>query len=202
MHTSQDPAGFSISILSGLCTAPRMTLTRSCERCPPGLSVPGKEEERSLLRCTRRRAALQQEIQPQLLRYRLQNFQAVQASRFDAPGFTAGMRGLARALAASVVGDPTLTAGVIPLLSAQDEEIRASSGTLPDFAIIVTLLAFPARKQEPRVPVKKLTEFVTHAVLNSNGEIREYNTVEVGNLLSRSEPAPPDPGLLVACWSN
>ena len=124
------------------------------------------------------------EIQPQLLQFRLQNFQAVQASRFDAPGFTTGVRGLARALAASVVGDPTLTAGVIPLLSAQDEEVRASWSTLPDFAIIVTLLAFVHEKKEPRLPVNKLTEFV-NAVLSANGEIKEYNAVEIGHVLSR-----------------
>jgi hypothetical protein len=127
---------------------------------------------------------LSAEIQPQLLQYRLQNFQAVQASRFDAPGFTAGMRGLARALAASVVGDPTLTAGVIPLLSAQDEEIRASWSTLPDFAIIVTVLALVHEGKEQRVPVQKVTQFV-NAVLSASGEIREYNVVEIGLLLSR-----------------
>ena len=138
---------------------------------------------------------LSAEIQPQLLQYRLENFQAVQASRFDVPEFTTGVRELARSLGASVVGDPTLTAGIIPLLSAQDEEIRANWGTLPEFAIIVTLLAFVHEKKEPRVPVKKLTEFV-NAVVNASGDIKEYSTVEIGHLLSRLEPAPPIPG----CW--
>jgi hypothetical protein len=132
----------------------------------------------------REEGRLSAEIQPQLLQYRLENFQAVQASRFDAPEFTTGVRGLARSLAASVVGDPTLTAGITSLLSAQDEEIRASWGTLPDYAIIVTLLAFVHEKKEPRVPVKKLTEFV-NAVLSASGEIKEYSAVEIGHLLSR-----------------
>ena len=124
------------------------------------------------------------EIQPQLLQYRLKNFQAVQAARFDAPGFTTSVRELARTLGASVAGDPTLTAGVTSLLSAQDEEIRASWTTLPDFAIIVTLLALVHEKKEPRVPVKKLVEFV-NAVLSASGEIKEYSAVEIGFLLSR-----------------
>jgi len=127
---------------------------------------------------------LSTEVQPQLLRYRLENFEAVRASRFDAPGFTTGIRELARSLAASVVGDPTLTAGVISLLSAQDEEVRASWTMLPDFAIIVAVLALVHERKEPRVPVKKLTEFV-NATVSASGEIKEYNAVEVGRLLSR-----------------
>lgn len=127
---------------------------------------------------------LSAEIQPQLLQYRLQNFQAVQASRFDAPGFTPGVRGLARSLAASVVGDPTLIAGVTSLLSGPDEDIRASWSTLPGFAIIVTLLALVHEGKEQRFPVKKLTDFV-NAALSASGEIREYNAVEIGRLLSR-----------------
>jgi hypothetical protein len=124
------------------------------------------------------------EIQPQLLQYRLRNFQAVQTSRFDAPGFTTGVRDLARSLGASVVGDPTLTAGVTSLLSAQDEYVRASWSTLPDFAIIVAVLAFVHEKKEQRVPVKKLTKFV-NAALSASGEIKEYSAVEIGRLLSR-----------------
>jgi hypothetical protein len=127
---------------------------------------------------------LSAEMQPQLLRYRLKNFQTVQASRFDVPGFTTGVRELARSLGASVVGDPTLTAGVTSLLSMQDEEIRASWNTLPDFAIIVTVLALVHENKEPRVPVKKLAEFV-NAVLSASGEIKEYNALEIGRLLSR-----------------
>jgi hypothetical protein len=127
---------------------------------------------------------LSAEIQPQLLQYRLQNFQAVQASRFDAPGFTTGIRELARSLGASVIGDSNLTAGVTSFLAAQDEDVRASWSTRPDSAIVVTVLALVHERKEPRVPVKKLTEFV-NAVLSARGEIKEYNAVEIGRLLSR-----------------
>jgi hypothetical protein len=40
------------------------------------------------------------------------------------------------------------------------------------------------RKKEPRVPVKQLVEFV-NAVLRASGEIKEYNALEIGRLLSR-----------------
>ena len=123
-------------------------------------------------------------FQPQLLQYRAKNFQAVQKSKFDLPGFTTGVREIARSLGASVVGDSNLTAGVISLLSAQEEDVRASWSTLPDSAIIVTVLALVHERKEPRVPVKELTEFV-NAVLSASGEIKEYNAVEIGLLLSR-----------------
>ena len=127
---------------------------------------------------------LSAEFQPQLLQYRLKNFQAVQESRFDEPGFTTGMRELARSLGASVAGDPNLTSGITSLLSFQDEDVRLSWATLPNVAIIVSLLAFVHEKKERRIPVKKLTEFV-NAVLTARGEIKEYNPVEIGRLLSR-----------------
>jgi hypothetical protein len=127
---------------------------------------------------------LSAEFQAQLLQYRCRNFQAVRESTFDVPGFTTGVRDLARSLGASVLGDPTLTAGITDLLSAQDEDVRASWNTLPGSAIIVTVLALVHERKEPRVPVKKLTEFV-NAVLSANGEIKEYNPMEIGHLLSR-----------------
>lgn len=82
------------------------------------------------------------------------------------------------------MGDADLTAGVTSLLSAQNEDVRASRTTLPDFAIVVSLLTFLHERKRPRVPVKMLTEFV-NVVLSANGEIKEYSPVEVGRLLSR-----------------
>jgi hypothetical protein len=128
--------------------------------------------------------ALSDEFQRQLLQYRVKNFQAVRESTFDVPEFTTGLRELARSLGASVTGDPNLTAGVASLLLVQDEDVRASWTALPDFAIIVALLSLIHEKKERQVPVKKLTQFV-NAVLSAGGEIKEYNAVEIGRLLSR-----------------
>ena len=128
--------------------------------------------------------ALAAEFQPLLLHYRFKNFHAVRDSKFDSPGFTAGVRNLARSLGASIVGDPKLTAGINSLLSCSDVDVRFSWSRLPNFAIVDVLLVFIHEKKELRVSVKKLTEFVNVA-LRARGEIKEYSSVEIGFLLSR-----------------
>jgi hypothetical protein len=70
---------------------------------------------------------------------------------------------------------------------------------LPDFAIIVAVLALVHERKESRVPVKKLTELV-NATVSASGEIKEYNAVEVGRLLSRLNLPPRSrtgPGMVV-----
>jgi hypothetical protein len=128
--------------------------------------------------------ALAAEFQPLLLRFRVQNFEAVKASTFDVPTFCSGVRELARSLGASVAGDPKLQAEVMSVLSARDEEVRSTWSRLPDFGVITTLLAFVHEKKEERMSVKTLAEFV-NVVLRANGELKEFNAVEVGRVLTR-----------------
>lgn len=124
------------------------------------------------------------EFQPQLLRFRLENFQAVRECGFDAPEFTTGTRELARSLVAVILGDPNLTKGVVSLLSAQDQEVRADWTMRPEFATVVALLAFIHERKDARLPVKKLTEYV-NAALSASGELKQFSPVEVGCLLTR-----------------
>ena len=129
-------------------------------------------------------AKLASTFQKRLLRYRCENFWAVSGCTFDAPSFTTGVRDLARSLGASVVGDPALAEGIISLLSAEDDDVRAGWNTLPDVAIIVSLLAFVHEKRSARMPVSLLTAFV-NAALRASGEIKEFNPIEIGRILSR-----------------
>lgn len=122
-------------------------------------------------------------FQAWLLRYRFENFQAVCDSSLDFPGFTAGVRDLARALGAVVAGDPNLMSQLTSLLAANDEDVRATWTMSPDFAVVVSTLALVHEKQ-PRVPVKQLADFV-NAALRANGEIKEYSPIEIGRRLSR-----------------
>jgi hypothetical protein len=152
-----------------------------CESCmtvslyPPPSKVPvfDKSEEEKL-------AA---EFQPPLLRFRCKNFGKVADSKFDAPGFTTGIRDLARSLGACVVGDATLEAGVLSLLSAKDRDIRAAFATRPDVAIVVALLSQIHERQQ-RISVTRLTAFA-NAALRAAGEIREYTPAEIGRVLVR-----------------
>jgi hypothetical protein len=124
------------------------------------------------------------EFQPQLLRFRCKNFHEIASSTFDAPAFSAGVRDLARSLGACIVGDATLAAGIISLLSVRDSEVRATLATRPDFAVVVVLLALVHERHESRIPVAMLSGFV-NAALRASGEIKEYSPPEIGRLLTR-----------------
>jgi hypothetical protein len=123
------------------------------------------------------------EFQPRLLRFRCKNFGKVADSKFDAPGFTTGIRDLARSLGACIVGDATLEAGVLSLLSFKDSDIRATFATRPDMAIVVALLSLIHERQQG-ISVTGVTAF-TNAVLRAAGEIREYSPPEIGRFLVR-----------------
>jgi hypothetical protein len=123
------------------------------------------------------------EFQSRLLRYRFKNFRKVADSTFDAPGFTTGIRDLARAFGACVIEDETLQAEIISLLSVQDGDVRATFANRPDVAIVVALLPLIHERQQ-RISVTGLTAFV-NAVLRAGGEIREYGPLEIGRFLSR-----------------
>ena len=124
------------------------------------------------------------EFQAQLLRYRLERFQVVRNSNFDAPAFTTEVRDLVRALAACVAAEPTLISDLTSLLAAADEDVRSGWSTRPEFAIVTALIALVHEKKESRVAVTELTQFVNVA-LRTGGELKEYSPVEIGRLLSR-----------------
>jgi hypothetical protein len=127
---------------------------------------------------------LASEFQSRLLRFRCANFHRVAGSKFDAPGFTIGVRELARSLGMCVVGDATLEAGIISLLSPKDADLRATLATRPDFAIVVALLTLIHERRKTRISMTRLTGFV-NAALRASGEIKEYSPLEIGRLRSR-----------------
>jgi hypothetical protein len=127
---------------------------------------------------------LSAEFQPQLLRYRLERFEAVRNSTFDAPGFTTAVRDLARSLGACVTGEPKLTRDLTSLLASEDEDVRSRWSVLPEFAIVTALLALVHEGKQSRVPVTYLTQFVNVA-LRASGEFKEYNPIEIGWATSR-----------------
>ena len=131
----------------------------------------------------RAEASIAAEMQAKLLKYRLENHKVVLGSTVDAPDFTAGVRDLARTLAASVASDADLAHGAISLLCPIDEDARARWTTLPEFAIVVALLALLHERKEPQLLVKELTDFVNTA-LRAGGEFVQFSPEEVGHRLA------------------
>lgn len=150
----------------------------------PGAALQGAFDERAA-------SKVADELQPLLLKYRLHSFPAIVTSDFDVPGVAPGMRELARALGASIVGDPAMQASVVELLERQDEDARAQRQLLPEFAIVRAILAVVhsailavVHKREARsISVKELTK-QANLSLRSNGELIELTPAEVGYKLA------------------
>lgn len=119
------------------------------------------------------------ELQPQLLMYRLRNWQKVQGSDFDCAGFDFRTRQLARILGACVPDDVELTENLVTLLGPQDEDSRTRSDT--DVLAVVTevVLAYLHSSELTEAPVAKICKD-TNVILRIRGELHEYSPVEIG----------------------
>jgi len=73
--------------------------------------------------------------------YRLANFAKIRVSQLPESNLTDQTRELAVNLAACVVGDPELAAGVVPLLREQDECVRGQRDRQPESMILEAVLA-------------------------------------------------------------
>lgn len=142
-----------------------------------------RESSRGLLD-NRQLDALADEYQPRLLHYRLTSYNRVRDCTFDVPGFTPGLRVLARSLGAAVLGDEELTSELVSLLSPQDADARARRGLLPESAVVTTALALLHGRRPTQMLIKDFTALV-NALLRANGEITEYSAEELGWVLNR-----------------
>lgn len=76
-----------------------------------------------------------QRFQPQLLRYRLENYlRSAGQSQMELPNFTSRMSDLASALAVPLLGDKSLEHQLEAVLSPQDEEAKLSRHSEPEWA--------------------------------------------------------------------
>ena len=119
------------------------------------------------------------ELQPQMLMYRLLNWQKVQRSNFDVVQFNFRTRELARNLGACVPDEPELAQNLATILQNQDEDARVVSGT-DVFAVLTEILLAHAHSGELReVPVSTICKDV-NVTLRARGELIEYSPVEIG----------------------
>ena len=122
------------------------------------------------------------EIQNKMLGYRLANFAKIRASQLRGAEFTDETRELAVNLAACVVDDPELAAGVVPLLKRRDEAVRAQHDRELGTVIIEVILVVIHENKKDRVQVKEIRD-LANTLLRSRGELIEYGPEEVGRRL-------------------
>ena len=122
------------------------------------------------------------ELQNKMLAYRLANFAKIRPSQFKGANFTDQTREFAVNLAACVVGDSELAAGVVPLLCEQDECVRGQRDRQPESVVLEALLVCIHENEKDRVQVKGIAA-LANAILRSRGEFIQYSPEEVGHCL-------------------
>jgi hypothetical protein len=122
------------------------------------------------------------ELQNKMLAYRLANFAKIRVSRLRGANFTDQTRELAVNLAACVMGDPELAAGVVPLLKERDECVRGQRDKDLEVVVIEAVLGVFHENEKKRVQVTEIAA-LANSILRSRGEFIEYTPEEVGHRL-------------------
>jgi hypothetical protein len=113
--------------------------------------------------------AISDTFQAKLLGYRLTHLQQVATADIDVFGLTPATQGLARALAACILGNKKLQSEVVPLLRDQDREITEDRSTGLESVVLEALLHFCHENDRSTVTVAALAE-ATNAILREKGQ--------------------------------
>jgi len=125
------------------------------------------------------RKAIADEFQAKLLGYRLSHFQEAGIVDIDVQGLTPQTQGLARSLAACILGDKELQSGVVPLLRNQDREATQQRTAGLEAGILEALLHLCHEGDQPTVRVAALAE-ATSALLSRKGHRIQITPETVG----------------------
>ena len=120
-----------------------------------------------------------EEFQARFLGYFLRNSSRVQIPRFEMSQFSLPMQDLARAFGAALVGDDELQQKILPLLSIQDEEIRADRASAFDSVVLEAILSFIHQGGSKKVRSNELAEKVS-AIHKGRGFDEESSPESVG----------------------
>jgi hypothetical protein len=121
--------------------------------------------------------AIARELQPQLLMYRVRNFDEVRKFSPSKLGSTFVGSEVARNLGASVLGEAAIIGAIAPLLQRAEQEKVARRGCDVHSAVIEVMWSPSHADRE--LGISRLAE-LTNALLRSRGEILEYSAAEIG----------------------
>lgn len=137
------------------------------------------------------REAIANTFQGKLLGYRLAHLQQVVMPDMDVQGLTLATRGLARSLAACILGDEKLQSEVVPLLCDQDRETTDERSAGLESVILEALLHSCHEEDRLTVRVGELAE-AANTILSRRGQRFQVSPETVGwklrYLRFRTEP--------------
>jgi hypothetical protein len=132
----------------------------------------------------RAEAEIAEEFQSRFLGYLLRNSSRAQIPSFDVSQFSLPVQDLARAFGAAIVGDGELQQKILPLLSVQDEEIRADRASAFDSIVLEAILSFIHQDGWTKVRIDILAEKVS-AIYKGRGFDQEPPPERVGWAVKR-----------------
>jgi hypothetical protein len=132
----------------------------------------------------RAEAEIAEEFQSRFLGYLLRNSSRAQIPSFDVSQFSLPVQDLARAFGAAIVGDGELQQKILPLLSVQDEEIRADRASAFDSIVLEAILSFIHQDGWTKVRIDILAEKVS-AIYKGRGFDEEPSAERVGWAVKR-----------------
>lgn len=124
-----------------------------------------------------RQLRIAEELQPQLLMYRLRNFDRVRKFSASKHGPTFAGTAVARSLVASVLGETEIVEAITPFLRRMEDDQIAERGCEVHQAMIE--VAWAPSHEAREITLSLLTE-LSNACLRCRGEILEYSPAEVG----------------------
>jgi len=128
-------------------------------------------------------AAAIDNLQSQMLMYRLKNHSNVKASEFDVQEFCGGTREYARILGRCVANAPTLQARLTTLLRVHDQAERTEAASELD-AIVIEALAVCCHERKASVHVGEVAS-LANGILRRGGETVELSDKHVGGRMKR-----------------
>ena len=132
----------------------------------------------------RAEAKIAEEFQSRFLGYFLRNSSGVQIPSFDISQFCLPVQDLALGFGAAIVGDGELQQKILPLLSVQDEEIRADRASAFDSIVLEAGLSFTHQGGRTNVRMDELAKEMS-AVYKGRGIDEEPSAECVGWAVKR-----------------
>jgi len=125
----------------------------------------------------RQQSEIAEELQPQLLMYRLRNLDRVRNVSASEHGSPSADTEVARNLVTSVLSDGKIVESLAPVLRHLEEEKVAQRGC--DVHLAMIEVTWAPSHQDREIGLSRIAE-LTNALLRCRGEILEYSAAEVG----------------------
>ncbi len=125
-----------------------------------------------------------EEFQARFLGHFLRNAANAQSANFDATRFTLPIQDIARTVSAAVMGDGDVQKRILPLLAAQEEEVRADRAGTCDAVVLEALLFFIHAGGWSKVRTDKIGEKV-NAIFKGRGSDQQLSAESIGWAIRR-----------------